>query len=358
MQGKYISIIIPVYNGEKYLDYCIESVLAQTYMNYELVLVDDGSKDSSGEKCDIWEKKDKRIKVVHKENGGLVSAWSIGVSVAKYEWIVFLDSDDWLEYKHLEMIIKEQEKNNTDMVVMRMKQMYPEYFVYLDFVVTPGNYREEKLEEIIYPVMLNAGGFEKRGIPISRCSKLIKKSLILQNMKYCDLSVTYEEDLSIMFPIMLDINSVSLICAENASYCYRVVEDSMLHGYDKNMQRSIQLVYKNIFKACLDKKKQNFFPQIYAEYLTAMVRSYTNELQNPEGFRKIKKNIKGISEDVMLQNVIKQVDWSSYPLKFKVVIMTLSKFNWFNANIITRLLMLIRLLEKKIRIYRTNEGIK
>lgn len=96
-----ISIIVPVYNTEKYLDQCIQSVLAQTYTNWELLLIDDGSTDSSGAICDKYAAEDKRIRVFHKENGGVSSARNLGLDNAKGEWITFVDSDDWVDTKWL-----------------------------------------------------------------------------------------------------------------------------------------------------------------------------------------------------------------------------------------------------------------
>ena len=94
MKTPKISVIVPVYNVEKYLPRCIDSILAQTFANFELLLIDDGSKDSSGEICDEYAKKDSRIRVFHKENGGVSSARNLGLDNAKGEWICFADSDD------------------------------------------------------------------------------------------------------------------------------------------------------------------------------------------------------------------------------------------------------------------------
>ena len=99
-----ISIIVPVYNSEKHLCRCIDSILTQTYANFELLLINDGSKDNSGIICDEYAAKDSRIKVVHKENGGVSSARNIGLENAAGEWITFVDSDDWLDKEFLESI--------------------------------------------------------------------------------------------------------------------------------------------------------------------------------------------------------------------------------------------------------------
>lgn len=96
-----ISVIVPVYNVEKYLRRCIDSILAQTFTDFELLLIDDGSKDKSGEICDEYAQKDSRVRVFHKENGGVSSARNVGLDNAKGEWIAFVDSDDWLSAEYL-----------------------------------------------------------------------------------------------------------------------------------------------------------------------------------------------------------------------------------------------------------------
>ena len=107
---KLISIIVPVYNAEKYLNRCIKSILHQTYTNFELILVEDGSSDASGMLCDNWAKQDTRIKVIHKENAGASSARNCGLDIADGKYITFVDSDDWIEqdmFEYLYTIIEE-----------------------------------------------------------------------------------------------------------------------------------------------------------------------------------------------------------------------------------------------------------
>ena len=102
-----ISVIVPVYNVEQYLDKCVESIINQTYKNLEIILVDDGSSDQSGKKCDEWNIKDSRIKVIHKENGGLSDARNVGLEVATGDYIGFVDSDDWIEPGMYERLFEE-----------------------------------------------------------------------------------------------------------------------------------------------------------------------------------------------------------------------------------------------------------
>ena len=99
-----ISVIVPIYKVEKYLDECISSIVNQTYRNMQIILVDDGSPDRCGEICDEWAKRDSRIMVIHKSNGGLSDARNAGIDVAIGEFIVFIDSDDWVESTMLEVM--------------------------------------------------------------------------------------------------------------------------------------------------------------------------------------------------------------------------------------------------------------
>lgn len=100
-----ISVIVPVYKVEKYLDRCVESIVNQTYRDFELILVDDGSPDNCPAMCDEWAQKDERIRVVHKKNGGLSSARNAGMDVMRGEYVCFVDSDDWVELDTLEVLM-------------------------------------------------------------------------------------------------------------------------------------------------------------------------------------------------------------------------------------------------------------
>lgn len=106
-----ISVIVPVYNTEKYLDRCIQSILAQTYTNFELLLIDDGSTDSSGAICEKYAESDSRIRVFHKENGGVSSARNMGLDNAKGEWVTFIDSDDTIKEDFLKNLLPKQNED-------------------------------------------------------------------------------------------------------------------------------------------------------------------------------------------------------------------------------------------------------
>ena len=112
-----VSVIIPIYKVEKYMDKCLYSVTKQTFDNLEIILVDDGSPDNSGRKCDDWKKKDSRIVAIHQKNAGVSVARNSGINIAKGKYIFFVDSDDWLPLDSIEKLISCAEKNKTDFVM-------------------------------------------------------------------------------------------------------------------------------------------------------------------------------------------------------------------------------------------------
>lgn len=121
-----LSIIVPVYRAEQYLVKCIESILNQTFDDFELILIDDGSPDKSGEICDIYARKDSRIKVIHKQNGGASSARNAGLEIAKGEYIGFVDSDDWIHKEMYYTMYQLAKERRADIVQCRFKEIFKE----------------------------------------------------------------------------------------------------------------------------------------------------------------------------------------------------------------------------------------
>lgn len=137
-----ISVIVPVYNVAAYLNRCVESIIHQTYTDLEIILVDDGSPDKSGEMCDEWAKKDSRIKVVHKENGGLSDARNAGIEAATGDYIGFVDSDDWIEPDMFQDLLDAIQRENVELAVTGIKRTYgngfdrPQFIADAPFVIS------------------------------------------------------------------------------------------------------------------------------------------------------------------------------------------------------------------------------
>ena len=125
-QNELISVIVPVYNVEAYLDRCVESLVAQTYKNIEIILVDDGSPDNCPAICDKWAAEDDRIHVIHKENGGLSDARNVGLKDAKGDWVMFVDSDDWVNIRFCETALAAVQKTGAGIGAFSFAYVHPE----------------------------------------------------------------------------------------------------------------------------------------------------------------------------------------------------------------------------------------
>ena len=133
MPSSVISVIVPIYDVEEYLDRCVESIVNQTYRNLEIILVDDGSPDNCPQLCDSWAEKDNRIKVVHKENGGLSDARNAGMPFATGEIISFIDSDDWIELDMYEEMLNRMQADNSDIISCGVKWVEEDGSLIRDF---------------------------------------------------------------------------------------------------------------------------------------------------------------------------------------------------------------------------------
>lgn len=161
-----ISIIVPVYNVEKYLDKCVKSILIQTFEDFELILVDDGSKDRSGVMCDEYAKLDPRIKVIHKENGGLSSARNAGIDIALGEFLGFVDSDDYIEADMYEMLYDNLKRENADISICCKYDCYKDK----PLSINKENYCVFNTEEALYSLCEGKFG-------VSACDKLYSRKL-------------------------------------------------------------------------------------------------------------------------------------------------------------------------------------
>lgn len=169
-----LSVIIPVYNVEKYLKKCIESVIKQTYKNLEIILIDDGSTDQSSIICDKYKKLDNRIRVIHKENGGISSARNMGIRMASADFITFVDSDDWIAVDIYEYAMDLQKKSNADIVQFAFEKVYSEVYDKKTSEIQCEEYNGKELIPCIYQ--------SNSLVSISPWAKIYRKGLFINNM--------------------------------------------------------------------------------------------------------------------------------------------------------------------------------
>ena len=170
----FISIVVPVYNIADYLHYAIDSLLKQTYQNFEVILINDGSTDDSPQLCEDYAQKYENIHVFHKENGGLSEARNFGVSKASSDWIFFLDPDDYLEDYTLELIVKIHEEHHADLISTKVKTT-SKYNDYTSYRLEESDYKglapitkEKALEAML----------DDKFATVSACAKLYHKSIL------------------------------------------------------------------------------------------------------------------------------------------------------------------------------------
>lgn len=148
-----ISVVIPVYRTEEYIDRCAESVINQTYKNLEIIFVDDGSPDNCPVMCDEWAKKDSRIVVIHKENGGLSSARNAGVAIAKGEWVGFVDSDDYIAPDMYEKMFLAVQESKADLCICGMKWINEDGSLYKEILSSPITDELLTMEQALYKLV-------------------------------------------------------------------------------------------------------------------------------------------------------------------------------------------------------------
>lgn len=237
------SVVIPIYKVEDCLERCVESVLGQTFRDFEVILVDDGSPDRCPAICDQYAERDSRVRVIHKENGGLVSARNAGIKTARGKYICYVDGDDWMRDHLLETMHRVvREEGQPDMVVYNAIYHYETGEEDIPCHVESGFYDRRRLEEEIYPYMIYDAKlpfFTGKVFPAA-WNKIYKKELLLEH--YCrDERISLAEDNAFVFECLYYADTV-FFCEESL-YCYnRCNEGSMISRYDEKYFEKSQLV--------------------------------------------------------------------------------------------------------------------
>jgi glycosyltransferase involved in cell wall biosynthesis len=225
-----VSVIVPIYNVEAELRKCVSSILAQTYKDIEVILVDDGSPDNCGAICDEFASKDNRIVVIHKENGGLVNARKSGLEKSTGRFISYVDGDDWIEEDFIQNLVDCQQKYNVDIVAAGFAKDIGDDSERFTNVIASGFYDKKKMIAEVYPRMICAGPYFYFGVCSYVWNKLFKKELLYDCQMAVDPHISIGEDTAVVFPVLLKANT--LYISENNSYHYYQKAYSMLKSVD------------------------------------------------------------------------------------------------------------------------------
>lgn len=233
-----ISVVVPVFNVEKYLRKCIDSICSQTYQNLEIILVDDGSTDSSGSLCDTLAKKDSRIKVIHKHNGGLSDARNAGLSIAIGIYICFIDSDDWLEQNILQTAYSRLTQDNTDIAIWSFQKNFVNEIeeIQKNIPVTTEDYICSK-EKKDYAYLANQSTLDLLGYA---WNKLYKKSLIEKNCLFFEKGTSLVEDILFNSKMISKVSSISFIKDIGTHYIQRNRQTLGTKFYPNHLELKIQ----------------------------------------------------------------------------------------------------------------------
>lgn len=323
-----VSIIIPVYNSERTLRHCLDSVISQSFLDWELILVDDGSNDKSGDICDEYAAKDQRIKVFHKKNGGVSSARNIGLDYAKGEWIVFVDADDFVKESYLVHLLEHSQKQ-VDLVIS-----YAEI------------YNGNNIQKESYPAKLvNETNFESMFIEndmnwhTSPWSKLYKRNIIEENhLRFCE-GMHIGEDAVFLYSYMLCANTIYV--SSDTDYCYFAYTPGSL---TKRVNSLIsETIAYNQIRAIVEFMilKKSIKNSIALKNLYWLIASYQRRLLNALYYNKEQKQKR--------LHILRNTDWNYYiehiysnSLKERILITLLKAHLYKFYDLIRTLVILIK----------------
>lgn len=303
-----VSVVVPVYNVETYLRRCVDSILAQTVEGLEVILIDDGSTDGSGEICDEYQRKDERIRVQHKPNGGLTSAWKAGVELSSGKYVGFVDSDDWIEPDMYERMLQLVLKYDADVAVCGLVFDFEDPKIpKREEISNLGRevYEREDLEAL-FPALINDGRFFGRTWQSARVTKLFHKELIRKNMIYCDDRVSLGEDMQITIPVLLDARRLCVV-QDFYPYHYWINNKSITGQYDRGYMDKVKLLAERLSVISREKGVYDFSDQIRNDFLSMTVLAVKNEIYRnyKAGRRKVVANVRDICEDSQVREALR-----------------------------------------------------
>lgn len=262
-----ISVIVPVYNTAQYLHQCLDSILSQTYEDIEIILVNDGSTDGSSEICDAYADRDSRVKVIHKENGGLVSARKTGLKAATGEYIGYVDSDDWIESDMYEKLLTALTDGEADIAMCGRFEDTGDTGRKVCHGFLAGRYDKRALIEKIFPRMIVNGALFEWGIFPGVWDKLFRKECLEPFQMAVDERLTMGEDAVCTYPALLHAESICIL--GECLYHYRQRQTSMVRqqGEAETERQRFRLLYQEGLRELERGKRIYDLTKQWKEYL-------------------------------------------------------------------------------------------
>lgn len=325
-----VSVVIPIYNVEKYLDRCMDSVVNQTYKDLEIIMVDDGSPDSCPQKCEEWAGKDSRIKVIHKDNAGLGMARNTGIENATGKYICFFDSDDYVALDTVEHAVALAKANHSDTVLFGMTEVGADggikgvYCPYTEKTCYTG----KEILEFILPNMIE-GSSQKGmhfGLNMSSCTCLFSMELINRhNWRFVSEREYISEDYYSLLNLYQHVRTVSILKQACYYYCYN--NASLSHVYRPDRYGRICHCYQAMSEMC--EKLQ--YPEricscLAAQYLGNVIGAMKTIVADSEmGFGMKTKRLRTVVQDEILHTALQKIEMTKESLGRKILIHSLKQ---------------------------------
>ena len=262
----YFSIIVPVYKTEQYLSQCVDSILTQSFQDFEVILVDDGSPDKSGDICDQYACQDRRVHVIHKKNGGLVSARKAGLAVCKGEYVLNVDSDDYIGSDLLKRLVKIITTNNPQAILFNLLQFSENSTTELRNLVDSGLYDGTGMKSITDNLIQNEKG--EQVILYNLCGMAVRREEYSKYQNMVPNTISRGEDLVVTTPLLLSCDRVYV--ADYFGYYYRSNPASIMNTFSiKEIDQIKQVVryLASYFKGQLENKLDVYVAMHYFDFI-------------------------------------------------------------------------------------------
>lgn len=336
------SVVVPCFNCENYIIRCIESLLNQTTPFREIILVDDGSNDATSFICDQYAETNINVKVLHQSNKGLMLSWKRGVALATSEYIVFCDSDDYVDLDYNSELTKVVELYHSDMILFGMKLEYSNGDrVNLCNSLEQGLYNREDIENRIWPCLLSDGSMQSELISKSRCDKAFRRSLLISIMDELPDDVSFGEDDITTFASILEANSV--YCMGNYfPYHYVRNAESMIGKYDSDVFSKIEKQYIHM-EIIAEKWEYPYKRQLVMEHFSTIVLFLKKEIcRNPNGLKNIILKLRQVTNDCAFKSGARIWNPSKYSLPSMVFTKLIINQHFISAIFLVKCFELIR----------------
>lgn len=329
-----VSIIVPIYNVEKYLNRCIESIINQTYKNLEIILINDGSTDSSQQICNTYKDRDERIKVINKENSGVSATRNIGLYNATGQWIVFIDSDDWIENDMIEKLLNVAHNENAEIVQCNSYYAYEKEIIKRAEIMP--NYQVRKDIENIKLDIISPKYDEMENNTYTRAIRAVHgkifKSEVLKNEKFIENIFIFEDGIFLLS--ILD-NVKTYILINEYLYYYRVTENSITKKFSNEYLNQIEQIMKNIRDYVVKQKDKEKFEKMYnVMYFELISSSMTRYFFNKDNKKKNKIKLLKEKSENEYKSIIEKVDKKYLNLNQKILLFLLRAHMYFLISVI------------------------